>query len=64
MDHEKRMFIARKFVEGAAKNMGKVLGYYNLENQISTILPDLEGCNMITEAMNVEGRIRARPIIL
>ncbi|MEN4017543.1 MAG: type I-B CRISPR-associated endonuclease Cas1b [Methanobacterium sp.] len=59
LDHGKRIFIAKKFVEGAAKNMEKVLKYYNLENQISSILLDLEGCNMITEAMNVEGRIRA-----
>lgn len=59
LDHGKRIFIAKKFVEGAAKNMEKVLKYYNLENQISSILPDLDGCNMITEAMNVEGRIRA-----
>lgn len=59
LDHEKRMFIARKFVEGASKNMEKVLKYYSLENQVSNILPDLDGCNMITETMNVEGRIRA-----
>ena len=59
LDHEKRIIIAKKFVEGAAKNMGKVLKYYGLENQISSILPDLDGCNIITEVMNVEGRMRA-----
>jgi len=59
LDHEKRIFIAKKLVEGAAKNMGKVLKYYNLENKISSILPDLGNCNMITEVMNVEGRMRA-----
>lgn len=59
LDYERRMFIAKKFVEGAAKNMEKVLKYYSLENEIGNILPDLGGCNKITEAMNVEGRIRA-----
>ncbi|NYB51210.1 MAG: type I-B CRISPR-associated endonuclease Cas1 [Methanobacteriaceae archaeon] len=56
---ERRIFIAKKFVEGAAKNMEKVLKYYNLENQINTILDDLDGCRRTTEVMNVEGRIRA-----
>ncbi|MBI5681168.1 MAG: type I-B CRISPR-associated endonuclease Cas1 [Methanobacterium sp.] len=59
LNHEKRIIIAKKFVEGASKNMEKVLKYYSLENKISTILLDLTGCNMITEVMNVEGRIRA-----
>lgn len=59
LDHEKRILIAKKFVEGAAKNMEKVLKYYSIENQISTILSDLGNCKRITEVMNVEGRIRA-----
>lgn len=59
LDYEKRIFIAKKFVEGAAKNMDKVLKYYSLENHIKSILNDLDGCNKITEVMNVEGRIRA-----
>ena len=59
LDHKKRIIIAKKFVEGAARNMEKVLKYYNIENQISSILHDLTGCNIITEIMNVEGRMRA-----
>jgi len=59
LDHKKRIFIAKKFVEGAGGNMEKVLKYYNLENKINSILLDLESCNMITEVMNVEGRMRA-----
>ena len=58
LDHEKRIFIAKRFVEGSAKNMEKVLKYYNVENQIKTILKVLDGCKMITEVMNVEGRMR------
>lgn len=59
INHEKRIIIAKKFVEGASRNMEKVLKYYSLENKISTISLDLTACNMITEVMNVEGRIRA-----
>jgi CRISPR/Cas system-associated exonuclease Cas4 (RecB family) len=34
LDHEKRIAIAGKFVEGAAHNMQKVLSYYKIENGI------------------------------
>lgn len=59
LDHEKRMFMAKSFVEGAARNMLKVLAYYSVDNPINDILGELGGCNKITEVMNVEGRIRA-----
>lgn len=59
LDHEKRIVIAGKFVEGAAHNMQKVLSYYKIENGIGEILNDLDSCREITEFMNVEGRIRA-----
>lgn len=59
LDHDKRMFIAKSFVEGAGKNMLKVLGYYSVDNSINEILGGLGTCNRITEVMNVEGRIRA-----
>ena len=59
LDHDKRIFIAKKFVDGAAKNMLKVLAYYSVDNPINEILSELDGCNRITEVMNVEGRIRA-----
>jgi CRISPR-associated protein Cas1 len=59
LDHEKRMVIAKSFVDGAAKNMVKVLAYYRVDNPINEILTELDDCNRITEVMNVEGRIRA-----
>ena len=59
LDHGKRMIIAGKFVDGAARNMEKVLGYYKIDNGIGDILNDLKSCGEITELMNVEGRIRA-----
>lgn len=59
LDHTKRIFIAKKFVDGAAKNMLKVLAYYSVDTPINEILSELDGCNRITEVMNVEGRIRA-----
>lgn len=59
LDHEKRIVIAGKFVEGAAHNMQKVLSYYKIENDIGEILNNLRSCREITEFMNVEGRIRS-----
>ncbi|MCK9150520.1 type I-B CRISPR-associated endonuclease Cas1b [Methanobacterium alcaliphilum] len=59
LDFEKRIILAKKFVEGAAKNMMKVLAYYNVDNPIKEILSELTDCDVITEIMNVEGRIRA-----
>lgn len=59
LDHDKRMIIAGKLVEGAARNMEKVLSYYKIDNEIGKILNDLVSCSEITEFMNVEGRIRS-----
>lgn len=59
LDHELRMELAKKFVEGAAKNMEKVLAYYRVNNDIGKILGELDGCGKITETMNVEGRMRS-----
>lgn len=59
LDHDKRMLIAGKLVEGAARNMEKVLSYYKIENGIDEISNDLGSCKEITELMNVEGRIRS-----
>ncbi len=65
-DMEKRMMIARKFVEGASFNLVKNLKYYNnrgctLDAQIDTIeavLPETATADNIQRLMNVEGRIR------
>ena len=59
LNFEKRIDLAKRFVEGSARNMSKVLSYYHIENQIKVILEDLESCKTITEVMNVEGRMRA-----
>jgi len=59
MDHDKRMVLAKKFVEGASKNMEKVMAYYKIDNQISHTLKDLDYSQTITDAMNVEARIRS-----
>lgn len=59
LDFDKRLELAKLFVEGSAKNILKVLSYYKIENDISTTLTNLNKVNKITEVMNVEGRIRA-----
>lgn len=56
---EKRLNLAKLFVEGSAKNILKVLSYYKIENNIKETLLELNKTNKITEIMNVEGRIRA-----
>lgn len=66
LDNEKRLAIARKFVDGAVANIKKVLRYYlnrgkKLEDTLVSIenlersLPD---CNTIEELMAIEGNIR------
>ncbi|MDR0911086.1 MAG: type I-B CRISPR-associated endonuclease Cas1b [Methanobrevibacter sp.] len=59
LDENKRLELAKLFVEGAAKNILKVLAYYKIESKIKETLKDLKKCKLITEVMNVEGRIRA-----
>ncbi|ADC46649.1 CRISPR-associated protein Cas1-1 [Methanobrevibacter ruminantium M1] len=59
IDFSKRLKLAKLFVEGAAKNILKVLAYYKIENNIKNTLTELNESSKITEVMNVEGRIRA-----
>ncbi|MDR2544421.1 MAG: type I-B CRISPR-associated endonuclease Cas1b [Methanobrevibacter sp.] len=59
LNHLKRIELAKLFVEGSSKNIMKVLSYYKINNNIDQILADLKSCKIITEVMNVEGRIRA-----
>lgn len=59
IDFNKRLELAKLFVEGAAKNILKVLAYYKIGNNIKNILTELNKARRITEVMNVEGRIRA-----
>lgn len=59
LDFEKRMKLAKLFVEGSAKNILKVLSYYKIDNNIKETLKELKSAKKITEVMNVEGRIRS-----
>ena len=66
MDNEKRVFIAKMFIEGAAKNCLKILKYYerrgkNLDAQISEIerlLEELGKQSTIDKSMAIEGQIK------
>lgn len=65
LDSEKRVFLAWRFVEGAAKNILKNLRYYSstksLEKQIEKIESEIEAANedkTIPELMGIEGHIR------
>lgn len=55
---QKRLELAKLFVEGAANNILKVLAYYKIENNIKETLSELNSTNKITGIMNIEGRIR------
>lgn len=59
IDFNKRLELAKLFVEGATKNILKVLAYYKIENNIKNTLTEINKAKRITEVMNVEGRIRA-----
>lgn len=62
----KRLTIARKFIEGAAFNLSKNLKYYNarkkdLQAQIDTIeglMSSIQDANSIDQLMGIEGNIR------
>ena len=59
IEFSKRLKLSKLFVEGAAKNILKVLSYYKIENNIKQTLTELNNAKSIAEVMNVEGRIRA-----
>lgn len=59
LNFDKRLELAKLFVEGSAKNILKVISYYKIENGIANTLKELTNASKITEVMNVEGRIRA-----
>lgn len=66
LDNDKRIIIARKFVEGAAKNGLKVLKYYNRRGKdlqehiekIESIIPDLMNYNKIPYLMQREAEMK------
>ncbi len=66
MDNQKRVFIAKNFIEGAAKNCLKILKYYerrgkSLDTQITEIerlLGELNKQTEINQSMAIEGQIK------
>ena len=66
LDSEKRMLLARRFVEGAASNIKRVVAYYknrgkellDIEECITELSEAIEDCGSIEELMAIEGNIR------
>lgn len=66
LDEEKRINLARKFVEGAVKNCLKIMKYYNRRgksldshiNRIKEILPKLGRCASIPDLMQKEAEMK------
>ncbi|AEC52728.1 hypothetical protein PNA2_1813 [Pyrococcus sp. NA2] len=58
LDKEKRLFLAKAFVWGGAKNMERNFKNWSIDFDFSSHLEELKGVNKITEVMNVEARIR------
>ena len=53
LDNEKRLFLAKKFVEGAAKNCLKILKYYNRRGKnLSKIIDEIENLTEIAKTQN------------
>lgn len=66
LDKDKRLALARKFVEGAVENMKRVLSYYqnrgkNLKESLEGVLTlqgSLDNCQSVEELMAIEGNCR------
>ncbi|MBZ2175791.1 type I-B CRISPR-associated endonuclease Cas1b [Schnuerera sp. xch1] len=66
LDESKRLLLARKFVQGSAKNIINVVRYYknrgkdldDIQNQISILSYNIDKCQNIDELMGIEGNIR------
>lgn len=66
LDEEKRMFVAKEFVQGAAKNIRQVLKYYQSRdkdvgtklNAIENLIPSIDECKDTAALMALEGNIR------
>lgn len=65
-DNEKRLELAKEFIESGAYNISRNLRYYNEReksvehelNKIKSLIPHIEKCNSVEELMGVEGNIR------
>ena len=58
LDPGKRMYLARKFLVGALKNMERTLRQYGVEWSAEEYLGEMERKGNVTELMNVEARAR------
>lgn len=66
LDEDKRIKIARNFVEGSYKNMLNVIRYYinrgkditHIEEHIKKLSEEIYRCNDINQLMGIEGNIR------
>lgn len=66
LDDAKRMDIARRFVEGATKNILRVLKYYENRGKdvteriiaIENLLPTMNECDNVAALMAIEGNVR------
>ena len=66
LNSNKRLFLAKKFVEGSIKNMLKVISYYrnrgvqldDIEEDITNLLSTLDMRTSVDEVMAVEGNVR------
>lgn len=66
MDEQKRLGLARKFVEGSAKNILNVIRYYKNRGKLSDCIEEvieelekkIECCKDTSELMGIEGNIR------
>ena len=65
-DYEKRLYLAKRIIQAAAKNIYRNLRYYNgrdkdcseAMDKINHLIPKLEKVNTIEELMGIEGNIR------
>ncbi len=66
-DSDKRIILARKFVEGAAQNIKKNLQYYNSRDKdmspflplVDELMEKIKDTNDVNELMGIEGNIRS-----
>ncbi len=58
LDDEKRLYLAKAFVEGAILNMQRVLSSYNLNGDFDRALDELAKAGKITEVMGCEALAR------
>ncbi len=59
LNPEKRLFLAKSFVEGGCRNIMKNMGTYKLNlNEVENMMKKLKNCDTTNEIMAIEGNIR------